>query len=131
MSVKIISITPDAEKTIAYCARVSSPHQDKEEIAGLLRYCLNHGHFSIFEMANMVIEINTSRGISPQILRHRSFSFQEFSQRYAAVDESGLCIYAARRQDKKNRQNSIETDDLDLEHEWKIKQINVIAAAIT
>lgn len=77
-SVKLISVTPDAEKTMAYCARVSSPHQDNPEYSGLLRYCIKHGHWSVFEMATMCIEIVTSRAIAQQILRHRSFSFQEF-----------------------------------------------------
>ena len=90
MSVKLISISPDAEKTIAYCARVSNPkNQDSDSYSKLLRYCILHGHWSIFEMANMVLQINTTRGIAAQILRHRSFSFQEFSQRYANPDEMG------------------------------------------
>ena len=122
MSVRLISVTPDAEKTIAYCARVSSPDQDKEEIAGLLKYCLTHGHYSIFEMANMVIEVRTSRAISAQVLRHRSFSFQEFSTRYAAVDDSGLVLYVARRQDKKNRQNSIDDLGDDVKVQWQLRQ---------
>ena len=113
--VKLISISPNAEKNIAYMARVSSNNQDNPKIAGLLKYCIKHGHWSIFEMSNLVVEINTSRGISPQILRHRSFSFQEFSQRYAAVDDSGVVLYALRRQDDKNRQNSID----DMPEEWK------------
>lgn len=108
MKTLLISITPDAEKTIMYCARVSNPKNQDSEKAGLLRYCLQHGHYSIFEMANMVIEIQTSRAISAQIIRHRSFSFQEFSQRYAEATE--FEFYKARRQDQKNRQNSI--DDL-------------------
>jgi thymidylate synthase (FAD) len=108
MEVKLISATPDAEKLIAYCARVSSPNQENEEITSLLKYCMEHGHWSIFEQADMTIEIITSRGISPQILRHKSFSFQEFSQRYAKVTEFER--YNPRRQDTKNRQNSI--DDL-------------------
>lgn len=109
--VKLISATPGAEETIAYCARVSSPHQDNPAIAGLLKYCIKKKHWSIFEMANMVVEIQTSRAISQQILRHRSFHFQEFSQRYAAA--ASALVYTARRQDDKNRQNSI--DDLDTE----------------
>lgn len=103
--VKLIHDTVDGEKTIAYCARVSSPNQDNPNYAGLLRYCIKHGHHSVFEMASMCVEITTSRAISAQILRHRSFSFQEFSQRYSAV--SGFENYEARRQDSKNRQNSI------------------------
>lgn len=110
MNVKLISVSPDAEKLMAYCARVSSPEQDKHDYAKLLRYCIEHGHWSVFETASMVLEIETSRAIAAQILRHRSFSFQEFSQRYAAVANGGFELYEARRQDTKNRQNSI--DDL-------------------
>ncbi len=106
---KLISITPRAEETMAYCARVSNPeNQDNPKIDKLLAFCIKNGHWSVFEQANMVIEINTSRAIAPQILRHRSFSFQEFSQRYAAA--TGYVTYEARRQDLKNRQNSV--DDL-------------------
>jgi len=123
LSVKLISVSPDAEKLIAHCARVSSPNQDNQEIAGLLRYCIKHGHWSIFEMANMVVEVKTSRGISPQILRHRSFSFQEFSQRYAAVDNSGVVIYAARRQNTKNRQDSIDDLPEAIRAEWEARQL--------
>lgn len=110
-NVKLVSITPDAEKTIAYCARVSNPNnQDSDDYAKLLRYCIQHGHWSIFEMANMVLEINTTRGIAAQILRHRSFSFQEFSQRYADASFLGETIHTPdlRTQDPKNRQNSID-----------------------
>jgi len=114
MSVKLISISPDAEKTIAYCARVSNPkNQDSDSYSKLLRYCILHGHWSIFEMANMVLQINTTRGIAAQILRHRSFSFQEFSQRYADASYLGDSINAPelRTQDPKNRQNSIDNLD--------------------
>ena len=112
--VKLISVTPDAEKNIAYCARVSNPNnQENEKIAGLLKYCINHKHWSIFEQAFMTLEINTTRGLAAQILRHRSFTYQEFSQRYA--DSSLLAdkipMFDLRRQDTKNRQNSI--DDVD------------------
>ena len=111
MSCKLIWITPNAEKLIAYCARVSNPkNQDNENIEGLIKYCYNHKHFSIFEMANMCIEIETSRAISAQILRHRSFTYQEFSQRYSSIEQD-LEIPLLRRQDLKNRQNSI--NDLD------------------
>tara|TARA_Y100000385_G_scaffold142276_1_gene147618 strand:+ start:3712 stop:4353 length:642 start_codon:yes stop_codon:yes gene_type:complete len=112
--VGLISISPDAQQTIAYCARVSNPeNQDNQNYSKLLKYCINHGHWSIFEMANMVLEINTTRGIAAQILRHRSFSFQEFSQRYADASFLGETINTPdlRMQDQKNRQNSI--DDLD------------------
>jgi len=121
--VKLISITPDAEKTIGYCARVSSPNQDNPDVSKLLAYCAKHGHWSVFQLAHMVIEIDTSRGLSPQILRHASFSFQEFSQRYAAVDDSGVKIYAARRQDTKNRQNSIDDLPEAVQVEWGVRQL--------
>ena len=97
-----------AESLMAYCARVSSPKQDNPSYAKLLTYCANNSHWSVFEMADMTVEITTSRAISQQILRHRSFSFQEFSQRYA--ETTNVVEYPARRQDMKNRQNSI--DDL-------------------
>ena len=112
--VKLISVTPDAEKNIAYCARVSNPNnQDNEKIAGLLKYCINHQHWSIFEMAFMTLEINTTRGLAAQILRHRSFTYQEFSQRYAdsSLLSKSIPLPKLRRQDTKNRQNSI--DDVD------------------
>jgi len=84
--IKLIWITPEAEQVIGYCARVSNPaNQDNPDVARLLAYCIKHGHWSIFEMASMCVEIKTTRAIAPQILRHRSFSFQEFSQRYAQV----------------------------------------------
>ena len=118
MSVKLIWITPEAEKLIAYCARVSSPNQDNPNIKGLLKYCIKHGHWSIFEMCNMCIEINTTRAISAQILRHRSFSFQELSQRYAKIEKKPD-YFDLRRQDHKNRQNSID----DISEETK-KQLN-------
>lgn len=115
-NVKLIWITPEAEKVIGYCARVSNPaNQDNENVAGLLSYCMKHGHWSVFEMASMCVEIDTSRAISAQILRHRSFSFQEFSQRYAEVAPYSK-LYDARRQDIKNRQNSID----DLSDETKV-----------
>ena len=109
----LVSVTPDAEKTIGYVARVSNPNnQDNPKVAGLLKYCIEHGHWSIFEQAHMTLEINTTRGIAAQILRHRSFTFQEFSQRYA---DANLLekpeVPDLRRQDTKNRQNSI--DDID------------------
>lgn len=105
--VKFVHCTPDAERHMAYCARVSSANQDNPDLQ-LLAYCAKHNHWSVFEMATMCLEIVTSRGISPQILRHKSYSFQEFSQRYAIPDD--FILYEARRQDTKNRQNSL--DDL-------------------
>ena len=112
--IKLISVTPDAEKTIAYVARVSNPkNQDNEQFAGLLSYCIKHGHWSVFELAFMTVEINTTRGLAAQILRHRSFTYQEFSQRYADVSfiREEIPLPELRRQDEKNRQNSI--DDVD------------------
>ncbi len=113
-AVSLVSITPDAQHLIAYCARVSNPsnQQNLDTEEKLLRYLIKHNHWSPFEMAHMVVEINTTRAIAAQILRHRSFSFQEFSQRYADVTSIGSpVIPTLRRQDLKNRQNSI--DDLD------------------
>ena len=113
MIVSLISITPDAEKTMAHIARVSNPNnQDNPNYAGLLRYCIKHNHWSVFEQSSMTLQIETTRAIAAQILRHRSFTFQEFSQRYAQSNELGeIELPDLRRQDLKNRQNS--TDDLD------------------
>ena len=112
-NIKLVSVTPDAEQHMAYVARVSNPkNQDNDQFAGLLKYCIKHGHWSVFEQAFMTVEINTTRGVAAQILRHRSFTYQEFSQRYA--DSSMLAdqipLPELRRQDEKNRQNS--TDDM-------------------
>ena len=110
----LISVTPDAEKTIGYIARVSNPaNQENPKVAGLLKYCIKHGHWSVFEQAMMTLEIHTTRAISPQILRHRSFTFQEFSQRYAdsSLLSETVPLPELRSQDDKNRQNSI--DDVD------------------
>ena len=111
--VKLVSVTPDAEKTMAYIARVSNPNnQDNDKFAGLLKYCIQHQHWSVFEQSSMTLEIETTRAIAAQILRHRSFTYQEFSQRYAKSNELGkIQLPDLRRQDTKNRQNSI--DDLD------------------
>ena len=111
MSAKLISVTPDAEKQIAYCARVSNPkNQDNDSFAGLLKYCIKHRHWSIFEHAFMTVELNTSLAVATQVLRHRSFTYQQFSQRYADSKELQLEIPIPdlRRQDTKNRQNSID-----------------------
>ena len=119
----------DVQELIAFCARVSNPsnqlnHETSEK---LISYLIKHKHWSPLEMVSACLEIDTTRDIARQILRHRSFSFQEFSQRYAdPTKDLDFEIREARMQDPKNRQNSIETDDLDLEHEWTIKQINVI-----
>ena len=111
---KLISVTPDAEKHMAYCARVSNPNnQENEKFSGLLKHCVKHQHWSIFEQAYMTLEINTTRGVAAQVLRHRSFTYQEFSQRYADSSLLGekIPLPQLRRQDEKNRQNSI--DDVD------------------
>ena len=127
MNVQLVSITPDAEKTMAYIARVSNPsNQDNENFSGLLKYCIKHQHWSVFEQSSMTLEINTTRAIAAQILRHRSFTYQEFSQRYAdAKLLETIDLPELRRQDDKNRQNSI--DDLDKEVVEKLnKQMNTL-----
>jgi len=119
-SVKLISVTPDAEKLMAYCARVSNPNnQDSENYSKLLAYCIKNHHWSIFEQAFLTVEINTTRGLAAQILRHRSFTFQEFSQRYADTTllSEDIPMFELRRQDNKNRQNSID----DISDEIKVK----------
>ena len=113
-SVKLVSVTPDAEKTMGYVARVSNPNnQENPKVSGLLKYCIKHNHWSVFEQAHMTLEIETTRGIAAQILRHRSFTYQEFSQRYAdsSLLAKSIPLFELRRQDDKNRQNSI--DDVD------------------
>lgn len=134
---KIVAITnplieglDSADKFIAYAARVSNPSNQMNTGTSekLLRYCIKNKHFSIFEMVNVVMEIDTTRDIARQILRHRSFSFQEFSQRYAdPTKDLGFVTREARLQDFKNRQNSIEVeDDLELTAEWNRKQLSLI-----
>ena len=110
-SVKLVTVTPEAEKTMGYVARVSNPNnQENPKVAGLLKYCINHQHWSVFEQAHMTLEIETTRAIAAQILRHRSFTFQEFSQRYAdsSMLSTHVPMFDLRRQDDKNRQNSID-----------------------
>jgi thymidylate synthase (FAD) len=127
--VKLIWSTPDAENLIAYMARVSNPeNQDNPDYERLLRYLMKHQHWSPFEMVNVCMEIETTRDIARQILRHRSFSFQEFSQRYAKVDLWSL-PNTVRLQDEKNRQNSIEIDDPELQQWWEDEQVKVIRQA--
>ena len=114
MNVKLVSVTPEAEKLMGYVARVSNPkNQDNPKVSGLLGYCIKHGHWSVFEQAHMTLEIETTRGLAAQILRHRSFTYQVFSQRYAdsSLLDEHIPVPELRRQDTKNRQNSI--DDLD------------------
>ena len=132
MDVKLVNITPDAEKTMAYIARVSNPsNQDNEKFAGLLKYCIKHNHWSVFEQSSMTLEIETTRAIAAQILRHRSFTFQEFSQRYADSTKLGeIPIPELRRQDEKNRQNS--TNDLDEFVKQKLElQMNTLFSSAT
>ena len=124
MSVKLISVTPDAEKMMAYVARVSNPNnQENPNYAKLLSYCIKHNHWSVFEQAFMTLELETTRGVAAQVLRHRSFTYQEFSQRYA--DSSMLAdqipMFDLRRQDTKNRQNSIDDIDPFVKQEFEIK----------
>ena len=121
--IKLVSVTPDAEKHMGYVARVSNPkNQDNDKFAGLLKYCIKHGHWSVFEQAFMTVEINTTRGLAAQILRHRSFTFQEFSQRYADASmlDDIIPIPELRRQDTKNRQNSIDDLDVKLVRDYRI-----------
>jgi thymidylate synthase (FAD) len=140
MNVKLIGVTApyaghnSAEDLIVHMARVSNPSNQNMTRGDekLIRYLIKNQHWSPFEMVNVVMEINTTRDIARQILRHRSFSFQEFSQRYAdPTKDLGFELREARLQDTKNRQNSIETDDNELQSEWKIKQVNLIAEAKT
>lgn len=122
---RLVWVTPDAEEHIAYIARVSNPkNQENEKFEGLLKYCIKHGHVSVFEQASMCVEIITPLAIATQLLRHRSFCFQQFSMRYSSPEEmkdllgeSGALYYLpeeARLQDTKNRQNSVVTDDPEL-----------------
>ena len=130
MTVKLVSITPDAEATMGYVARVSNPaNQENPNVAGLLKYCIKHNHWSVFEQSFMTLEIETTRAIAAQILRHRSFTYQEFSQRYA--DSSLLAetipLPELRRQDTKNRQNSIDDIDSFVQQEFEMKMQKLFA----
>ena len=134
--VKLVAVTTpvipgllNAEEFVAYAARVSNPENqiNSESAPKLMRYLINNKHWSPFEMVHMVIEIKTTRDIARQILRHRSFSFQEFSQRYADATQLGFSVSEARLQDNKNRQNSIDVDDLQLQGNWHLKQLEVLA----
>ena len=122
----------DAQELIAYCARVSNPSNqfNTDTSEKLIRYLVKHAHWSPLEMVSACVEITTTRDIARQILRHRSFSFQEFSQRYAdPVKDLSFVLREARLQDPKNRQNSVETDDERLQREWELRQNNVITEA--
>ena len=134
MRTKIIpvSVTPEAEKSIAYCARVSNPkNQDNDSFEGLLKYCIKHQHWSIFEHAFMTVEINTSLAIATQILRHRSFTFQQFSQRYADSTALQMSIPTPdlRSQDLKNRQNSIDDVDPFVKQKLEAQMITLFSSA--
>lgn len=123
-NIKLISVTPDAEKTMAYCAKVSNPKgQDSDHYSKLLKYCIDHKHWSIFEQAFLTLQIETTRGIAAQILRHRSFTFQEFSQRYADATllAEEIPMFELRRQDNKNRQNSIDDINDEIKSKWGMK----------
>ena len=124
MKVTFISVTPEAEKTMGYVARVSNPkNQNNPTVDGLLGYCIKHGHWSVFEQAHMTLEIETTRGLAAQILRHRSFTFQEFSQRYADTNllAKEIPVPDLRSQDLKNRQNSI--DDIPQDKKEQLQKI--------
>ena len=124
MKVKLVTVTPDAEKTMGYVARVSNPkNQNNPTVDGLLGYCIKHGHWSVFEQAHMTLEIETTRGLAAQILRHRSFTFQEFSQRYADTNllANKIPVPDLRSQDLKNRQNSI--DDIPQDKKEQLQKI--------
>jgi thymidylate synthase (FAD) len=127
MNVKLIWATPDADKIIGYVAHVSNPeNQDNENVAGLLQYCAKHHHWSVFEMATACIEINTTRDIGRQILRHRSFSFSEFSGRYQSYDKLDAApLRECRLQDTKNRQNSLPCADIDIAEWWAARQRHI------
>lgn len=132
MTVKLVWKTPDAEKLLAYIARVSNPdNQDNPNISKLLKYMADNSHWSPFEMVNLCVEINTSRDIARQILRHKSLHFQEASQRYQTVDKFGEMVYReCRLQDTKNRQNSLPCDDVIKTHVWNAAQKDVYDLAI-
>ena len=134
-NVKLVWATPNGDQLIGYCARVSNPaNQDNPDVVGLLRYCMKHGHWSIFEMVSACVEINTTRDIGRQILRHRSFSFQEFSQRYQDVEAlPPVQLRECRLQDTKNRQNSIELaehEHVGLSRWWDMVQEGVHSSAM-
>ena len=129
--IKLQWATPEIDKQVMFMARVSNPTNQNSENARLLHYCMEHGHVSPFEMANVCLEINTTRDIARQILRHRSFSFQEFSQRYADVNLLGEMVEReCRMQDTTNRQNSLDCHDAATEAHWNIWQNQVWKIAL-
>ena len=128
MTQPLVDFIPDGEGLMAYCARVSNPNNQTnfDTADKLLKYCAKHGHWSVFEMVNVVLEIKAPRDISRQLLRHRSGAFQEFSQRYAKVSDDMFCLREARLQDEANRQNSVDTNDEHLIKTWETIQQNII-----
>lgn len=126
VTVPVVDFIPDSEGIISYCARVSNPSNQTnfDSAAGLLKYCMRNQHWSVFDMANVVVEVEVPRDIARQVLRHSSMKFQEFSQRYAEAQQ--FVIREARLQDKKNRQNSVITDDNSLQEEWSRRQQEVL-----
>ena len=131
MKVTLIQATPKSEENMAYIARVSNPsNQDNQDYSGLLKYCIKHQHWSVFEQSSMTLEIETTRAIAAQILRHRSFTFQEFSQRYAKSNELGkIELPDLRRQDDKNRQNSIDDLDPFVQQKLEAQMITLFSSA--
>ena len=121
---EVMHLLDNPEGLMTYIARVSSPKQTNPSYAKLLRFCADNGHWSVFQMVDATFEIETSRMLAPQILRHSSFAFQEFSQRYSAVSADGIETYVARRQDNKNRQNSIDDLSSDIKQEWEKRQLD-------
>tara|TARA_B100000131_G_scaffold107107_1_gene103884 strand:+ start:190 stop:828 length:639 start_codon:yes stop_codon:yes gene_type:complete len=131
--VKLVTVTPKAEEIMGYVARVSNPNnQDNPNVSGLLKYCIKHGHWSVFEQAHMTVEIETTRGLAAQILRHRSFTYQEFSQRYADVSHirEDIPLPELRSQDLKNRQNSIDDVDPEVVESFNIQMRKHFDASI-
>lgn len=126
VTVPVVDFIPDSEGIISYCARVSNPSNQTnfDSAAGLLKYCMRNNHWSVFDMANVVVEVEVPRDIARQVLRHSSMKFQEFSQRYAEAQQ--FVIREARLQDKKNRQNSVIVDDNSLQEEWGRRQQEVL-----
>lgn len=129
MTQPLVDFIPDAEGIMSFCARVSNPTNQTNFATAdaLLRYCATHGHWSVFEMVNVVLHVEAPRDISRQLLRHKSGAFQEFSQRYADVQSDMFCLRELRMQDDKNRQNSVPCQDPDLRREWLADQQQLLA----
>ena len=130
MAATLKYIQPDAEEFMIHLARISSDNEDNPEFERLLRYCMREGHWSVFEMVDVVMEIYTSRAISAQILRHRSFHFQEFSQRYAVTSKIELDLPKMRRKGSTNRQGSVEFEDQETQFQMDNKALAPILVAV-